>query len=174
MAGRITHMVLHFAKYTSHLFHALSDNSRSLHESALVDAFIISLSTANVLRQNFGYEFREYDKCVSSLPELAVRLEVDLSCDRADRWWCFRRFSLAMGTLAKACESLDHIEDVRFRPSFESANLEIFKTILVDAFLHDIDLHAQYYIRIADIEQSTLFAEQYPLPLPEQKDVLGG
>ena len=31
-------MVLHFAKYTTTVFSAL-DNSRSLHESALVDAF---------------------------------------------------------------------------------------------------------------------------------------
>ena len=133
LAHRIRHMALHNAKYTAYFFTALDSNDPSPLDRILTDAFVIALATANALNQDLGHELEPESSSTSSLIELGTRLTAALPRDHRDPLWLVRTFAMHNGRLAKACESLDHLEALPFRDIMKSANLELFKTVLAEA-----------------------------------------
>jgi hypothetical protein len=92
---RWKHMALHFAKYAGNLIGSIDDNDRL--QRAVVDTFIIALSTSNTLN------IRASD--LISRSNLAVVTGQEF----------FDSLVISAGRMAAACEKLDHIEAVDFR-----------------------------------------------------------
>lgn len=136
-ADRIKHMTLHFAKYVGYLADALTDNDVEKIERILVDAFIITLATANSLTQDLSVDVASTEVSDSS-DHSAFRILAD--------------FAVIAGRMAKACESLDHLEAMPFRDVLQQANLAMFKRVVVEADRLNLDLRERYFERIRQVE----------------------
>jgi hypothetical protein len=117
---RLKHYGLHFAKYVGR-FARGSDEPKPI-ERTLVDAILVSLSTANTLHQdlskeNFGTE--------------SASRQVDPLRGLAD----------ASGRLADACEKIDHMEE--FLSIARKANRDIMAWLICEAKERNIPLVAE-------------------------------
>ena len=121
----------------------------------MVDAFIISLSAANAL--NFSLS-KAFSGCAGSLRECgciwgqSVGRPIDSSLD-----WFTKKFAVYTGRLAKACESLDHIEGGDFRTLMLGELVDIVKLIVVEAAARDLELEALFEKRLNDLEERNVF-----------------
>jgi hypothetical protein len=146
---RITHMVLHFSKYTGRL---LSEEGRQTTriERILVDTAIICLASANAL---------------------GVRLADQMTCEVAERpqgvlsEWLGIRLAVEAGRMAKACESLDHVEDLPYREIWEEGVLAITALVLRAAEAFGLNLAKAIRQRWAGIETKVTGASK-----PERRD----
>jgi len=104
---RLKHYGLHFAKYVGRLARG-TDETKAV-DRTLVDAILVSLSTANTLHQDLSKE---------SFGSSANQNQVDPLRTLAD----------ATGRFADACEKIDHMEE--FIPSARKANRDIMAWLL--------------------------------------------
>ncbi|MBB4096819.1 hypothetical protein [Sphingomonas kyeonggiensis] len=143
-ATRMKHFALHMAKYAAYLLDADDRNDSALAERALVDAFAIILAVGNTLGQDLSRD-------------LAGR-NVDIRGDNQEGsvpvW---RAFIKETGALAKACESLDHIEDLPFKALMKQANTALAAVVLHGASVHGIDIVPAYKTRLRDVEKRSPF-----------------
>ena len=163
LSQRISHMALHYAKYTSSFFrHELEDDDESL-RTTLTDAFAIALATANALNQDLGLEIGDFAKCTMSMCELGDLIRDDLlrEPEANSPFWIGLQFARHTGNLAKACESLDHIEPFPFRDKMKEANLSLFSLVLALASELGVDLAHLYKLRMREIEQKSIFDEHF-------------
>ncbi len=159
---KLKHMALHNAKYTSDFLSAVHVGDTTLFEKALLDAFIISLASANALNQNLGSALFEAVGDAVSLKEAGGLLVEILQRDGTDRLWLARTFAGHNRKFAKACESYDHIEDgVPFKQWMLEANCSLFKTILAEASARKMDLLPLYRGRMREIEAKSIFDYKY-------------
>jgi hypothetical protein len=148
-ARRTKHMALHQAKYTARFVAAEEDGDADLFRATLTDAFIISLATANIFAQNLSETLPEGIEDKGGLAALGVTL-----AERIAQTVSFvRQFSALTGEMAKACESLDHLEAFPFRQSLVRANTDMSQLLICEASSRQIDLAAAYEARISDVEQ---------------------
>jgi hypothetical protein len=68
-----------------------------------------------------------------------------------------RSFARLAGALAKACESLDHMERYPFRDSMRESNLALFKLVVASAFVRTFDLPTLYRARLRVVEERSIF-----------------
>jgi hypothetical protein len=87
---RLKHYGLHFAKYVGRLARG-HDETKSV-ERTLIDASLVSLSTANTLHQDLSKE-----RFVTETPARQID--------------SLRIFADASGRFADACEKIDHLEE---------------------------------------------------------------
>jgi hypothetical protein len=106
--SRISHMILHFAKYVGRL---AADRSDGLFEATLVDTLIIALASANILSMRIGDRLSNDHK--SAIAEGLAAKEFG------------RQLAIQTGRLAKAREAFDHIESFGSRSEMEDAILTI-------------------------------------------------
>lgn len=162
LAARLTHMVLHNTKYTSHFLSAVDVGDSKLFEKTLLDAFVISLASANALNQDLGAAVIDSVGDASSLKDAGTLLAKNLLRDGSDHLWLARTFAQHNGKLAKACESFDHIEgDVPFRKWMLEANCSLFKAIVAEADARGMDLLPLYRGRMREIEAKSIFDCKY-------------
>ncbi|USI73566.1 hypothetical protein [Sphingomonas morindae] len=135
-AMRMKHFALHLAKYSAYLLDASERGDDALTARALVDSFAIVLAIANTLGQNLACD-------------LPARNQEDLAGQSPDVW---RSFVKEAGILAKACESLDHIEDLAFKVMMKQANARLAVTILRGADQQSIGLIEAYKVRLREVE----------------------
>ena len=135
-AMRMKHFALHMAKYCGYLLDASERGDDALTARALVDAFAIVLAIANTLGQDLA-------------SDLSARNQDDLDGQSPDIW---RPFVKQTGLLAKACESLDHIEDIAFKVMMKQANAGLAAAILRGADQHAIGLDHAYKVRLREVE----------------------
>lgn len=135
-AMRMKHFALHMAKYSAYLLDANERGDDALTARALVDAFAIVLAIANTLGQNLA-------------ADLSARNQEELAGRSPDIW---RPFVKGTGILAKACESLDHIEDIAFKVMMKQANAGLAAAILKGADQHAIGLVEVYKVRLREVE----------------------
>ncbi|MEP0315142.1 MAG: hypothetical protein ABJL57_01345 [Hyphomonas sp.] len=147
-ARRAKHMTLHNAKYSGRFVAAIEDGDKSLFARTLTDAFIISLATANIFAHDLRYELPPESKESSTLQDLGILL-AESSNEKPS---FLRSYSGLAGEMAKACESLDHLEDYPFRTKLTKCNAGIFRAVLIEASVRQIDMAAFYNERIADVE----------------------
>src|SRR3569833_327501 len=101
-ATRMKHFALLMAKYAAYLVDADERGDAALSTRALVDAFAIVLAIGNTLGQDLSRDVAGRN----------VSPRTDAGAEPVPVW---RTFIKETGALAKACESLDHIEDLPFR-----------------------------------------------------------
>ncbi len=145
---RAKHMALHNAKYTGRFVAAIEDGDNDLFEQTLTDAFIISLATANTFSQDLRSSLPVEDDKGRRLNEIGALI----SASTKNRSSFIRSYAHHTGCMAKACESLDHLEDFSFRPQLMQSNAGIFSSILAEAEARQIDISEAYSRRIADVE----------------------
>ena len=162
---RITHMTLHFAKYTAHFFSSIAAGDIDRFQLILIDSFVISLATANALKQDLGEALERHYKGSRSLTRLGGKILKKMHDDSEEPYWIARQMARYTGQLAKACESMDHIEDYPFRTQMEDANFKLFQIILAEASRLGIDLIKGYFNRLHELEQTGLFHSQLSLTL---------
>ena len=147
-ARRVKHMTLHNAKYSGRFIAAEEDGDAQLFAATLTDAFVIALATANIFAQNLSKTLPE-DK-TDSLG--LVELGQGLANQEAPTGSFSRRDAGIAGEMAKACESLDHLEDYPFRSRLLKANAELTQILIREAAIRQIDITASYKARIMDVE----------------------
>lgn len=128
---RLKHYGLHFAKYVGRLARE-AEESKPV-ERTLVDAFLVTLSTANTLHQNLG------DGGPSSSSPVTNQVDP------------LRSFADAAGRFADACEKIDHLEE--FVPTAKTANMEIFLWISEQAEARALNLVEATRLRRTELAQ---------------------
>jgi hypothetical protein len=114
---RLRHYGLHFAKYVGRI--ARGTTEPKLVARTLTDTFLISLSAANTLHQDFSAEVLVSDQFVIEGDPLRV-------------------FADAAGRFADACEKHDHLEE--FGKMVRTANRDIARWVIAMADENHIDL----------------------------------
>lgn len=160
LGERVKHMALHNAKYTGQLFDAVEKAYTARMERILTDAFIISLATANTLNQDLGLTLGDIGTVSKDLAEAGRRTAAGLNRDSSDNYWFIREFARHNGSLSKACESLDHLEDVPFKSLMCASNADLLKTILAEASAREFDLAMAHASRTREVEKRSIFSRR--------------
>lgn len=147
LADRVKHMALHHGKYVAYFFEATEAERFA---AVLTDAFIITLATANTLNQDLGNAVAEEWATISGLGEVPLpRPE--------GREGFIKAYAIAAGSLAKACESWDHLEMAPFNAMMRESNLSLFKLVVGYAAALKLDLVESYRERLRFIERRSIF-----------------
>jgi hypothetical protein len=150
---RLTHLTLHLSKYAARLGAAVVE-PRILSRT-LVDTFIIALSAAELLRLDIHRSLRakevEPDGC-DDLLEVGAQIASCYPGSESVVDWCFRQLATQAGYLAKALESLDHLEALEYRRMMEESVTEVLTMSLVAASRLKLDLAELVPKRWAEFE----------------------
>lgn len=157
LGERVKHMALHMAKYVGYLAEIEGDDPERV-SRILTDAFIITLATANTLNQDLG---RDLGAPVADLDLTATgrRLLGEFGV-MDDVPGLLRMFARHAGALAKACESLDHMERFPFRDAMRDSNLALFKLVIAAAAARSLDLGTLYTARLRVVEERSIFDDR--------------
>jgi hypothetical protein len=158
IAQRIKHMAFHYAKYAAYLLDAVERRDEARLRATLVDAFIISLATANILNNQLGAALEA--EGTESLDDLGAGLAETLPRDAGDTLWLVKQFVRYTGRLAKMCESFDHLEPLPFRSEMTACNLNLLKVVLAESSARQLDLADCYRTRIRAVEARSMFDRQ--------------
>lgn len=162
VADRMKHFALHMAKYVGYFAEAIDSEDSALFERTLVDALIISLASANTLNLSLGHALSCQAGFESgSLTTLRFKLANELFPAGADAIRFLLELARRSSRLAKACESLDHVEDHPFRETMVSSVVDIFKLLFAETSVLDIDPVEKVKSRIQDIEPKSIFHRFY-------------
>jgi hypothetical protein len=134
----IRHLVLHFAKYSGRLVDCTS-HAEEMFSRTLVDTFIVSMSARNVL----GLPANELEYWQLPGPPTSPPLP-------------FFRLALAKqaGLLAKACEALDHREQIDYAGIYREGVNAILRAVIAISFAVEIDIATLTEERWKEIAQS--------------------
>lgn len=151
MQRRITHMVLHFAKYTGALSQQLSDER---FQQILIDALIIALASANSLNVSLPKRIAD-ETGARSCSELA-RI-TSISSDNVKQK-VFLGLASATGVMAKACESLDHLETYDFRGTLERQVTQVACLALAGVSALQMNFASMVRARWKGLEEKSIFS----------------
>lgn len=115
-ADRIKHLALHLAKYVGRI----GQSDPLLVRKTLVDCFLIVISLVNAV---------DGELVGVVVPSHTVR-----PGDRTQRW------AEPVGRIAKACESMDHLESVDYRSEIYAGSLDLLAHVFADADEAEVDL----------------------------------
>jgi len=155
LAERIKHMALHYAKYVAYFIDAVDQNDDMRMSGILTDTFIISLATANTLNQSIGANLKDRD--AMDLQQLGIMFSNELGIKSEDDFGFVKAFARETGLLAKTCESWDHLESVSFRDLMLQSNLAIFKIVVAESAIRELNLVEFYNARLRVIETRSIF-----------------
>ncbi len=158
LGERVKHMALHMAKYVGYLAEIEDDEDRVAR--ILTDAFIITLATANTLNQDLGRDLGDAAYGIADLGHLAAAVGSDMSQDNSVGG-LLRLFARHAGALAKACESLDHMEAFPFRSAMRDSNLALFKLIVAAGAARALPLEQRYRERLRVVEERSIFDSHF-------------
>ncbi len=148
--NRVKHMVLHFAKYSGHFADVQETRDEARFTATLVDTFIICLACANALNFRLGELLKDADLSSVNLTSVTGGRAIDLAIP------FFPQFAKITGTMAKACESLDHFEKFDYHGTLERGLIAITLLCLDIAQKAKIDLGVLTRARWATIERKFL------------------
>jgi hypothetical protein len=170
VGDRMKHFALHMAKYAGYLADTVDSEDDPRFERALVDAFIISVAAANTLGLDLGRALARDEGVGGGLGTLGEGWAKTLCPEEQDKGgiWFLRQFARCSGRLAKACESLDHIESHPFREEMRASVLDLFKLVVAEASARRIDLPKEWKERLQSIEAKHLFKTYYEKESPSK------
>jgi len=146
---RIRHMVFHFAKYCGHLADIQNVYNEARFTSTLVDTTIICLASANSLSIKLADSVQ--DQVSRSDQTTKFKAQADISQELSTEF--FVQLSKVTGTMAKACESLDHLESFDYRGTLERGVITIASLSAMVADRARIDLPTLVRARWERIER---------------------
>lgn len=158
---RITHMTLHLAKYGAKLSVSAFEKDDTEFKKTIVDCLIIVLSSANIFNSRiYDISLSESEKKLPDIKSLAYHLiKTEWAKSSGDRLGDFSKaFSIQVGIMCKAAESLDHLEPFPFRQTITDSLGKLFKTSLVALYsLTDEDLEKLFSARLVAVERKNIF-----------------
>src|SRR5215216_5400827 len=139
---RMKHLTFHITKYAGRL--APRDAADATFIRTLVDAFIISLSAADVLHIDFSEALNKWGKVDQDTNLIDLGLAMRNQDSKADgiQDWYFRKITDVAGRMANACESLDHMEPFPYRDVLSEAIIDLCRVTVIAAAVRSIDLTA--------------------------------
>lgn len=145
VGDRLKHMALHFAKYVGYISTALAADVANRREMApvVIDTFIIGLSTANIINLRLDEALGEYD---------LLR--------RSSQNEFFFEFAKLAGEFAKACETLDHVEDYPSRREMQRIAPLIAQACIHYANASGLDLVNEVRVRLKAVKHKSIFFGQ--------------
>lgn len=160
---RLNHMALHFAKYAGKICDCtLNTQDEQVLKKNIIDSFIISTTCSNILN------IRISDKLSFSnppMPENLLDLGHDianqLGVDTKDSLWLIKTYPIVVGELAKACESVDHLESYPYRETIANCVIRICSLMLVAASHLNIDLTTEVSNRLTGVKEKSIFFGHY-------------
>lgn len=156
---RLKHMTLHFAKYVGSVSEALESNDAESMTRALVDSFVITLVCSNILNLDLGDELGRSTPA-SNLRELGAAVLGTIGRPSEDKHWFLRRFAQHTSRMAKACESLDHLEAFDYRGTLRQQVVMIAKLILAESAARDLNVVDLSRTRLREVERGSIFDRQ--------------
>lgn len=145
MPERIKHLVLHLAKYAGGLAEAIESGNEDKAEKSLLDAFIISMSLANVLN---------------------IRLDASLTVEdfflasgrHANSPYDFlTQYVMAVGRASKAIESLDHVELYPCRDELNRATVECVALTAKECLRRGVSISNAVADRLHGVKRKSIF-----------------
>lgn len=156
--ARIKHMVLHFAKYAGKFVLAEEKRDKSLLVATLIDSWIITLASANILNIRLSQSLGLDDQDTLDLHELGDRLGKSEFPPINDLYLlASREVGKTAGHMAKACESMDHGEAFDSRGTLERGVIHLAKLVLALANLLDVDLFPVVQKRWKEVAAKSIF-----------------
>lgn len=143
---RVTHFTLHFSKYVGGIAKALRENDQSSLRRLITDSFVIALAAANAMNVDLQRRMEE-----GMLAHEIRGLETE-----NDRASLLLRYAEVVGTMSKASEALDHMEDFPSRKIQEAGVVLILAIIRLFADVIGLDLSSAAKDRWKAIEQKPL------------------
>ncbi len=157
---RLNHMALHFAKYSGLLASELIAPSFNEQERAklVVDCFAIAVSSMNILNTRISDRLLSDNTThISSIAELAQAYAKELVTP--SKYWLLLQSSALSGKIAKACESLDHLESYDYREVFLEGATGLIKVYLAAAHTFGIDIESSLTERLLTVKKKSIFFE---------------
>lgn len=151
---RLNHMALHFAKYSGKICNCILNSSdEQILKKTIIDSFIISITCTNILniRVSDKLSYGDFSK-ISSLGDLGVVIAQSSNVDLNDPLWLVKTYPIVVGELAKACESVDHLESYQYRDSIANCIIKICSLMLVAASHLHIDLPTEVHNRLTGVK----------------------
>ena len=158
---RLNHMALHFSKYVGQLATVTETEDQDLLIRTLTDIFIIGVSSANILNMKLAESLVIGGGAgIEDLRDAGLRLCETRGVDQFNALWLLLEISRASGRMAKACESVDHLEAFPFKETISEAVIEISTISLMAAALLDLNLVDEIRERLADVKERMIFHGQ--------------
>jgi hypothetical protein len=141
---RLNHMVLHYSKYGSticnYVLNSIGDSAA--YKRVLIDAFIITLCCANILNVKLS-ENAWYDIGAEGQPLLFMK---DYLC--------------LVGTMAKACEAIDHFEAYNYRKTLEVNVIEMCNLLLAEFDRLNLNVELLVNERRSKVQSASIFYKE--------------
>lgn len=153
---RIKHLTFHVAKYAGRL--ANPHPPKDIVHQTLVDAFIITLSATDILKINLAeaVQKRVGAGSCNDLSQLG-RLLLQADGEPAEPvLWCLRVLATIAGRMAKACESLDHMEPVPYRSMLTESVIDLCVSTIEASYLFNVNLKEAVHKRWSTIEAESI------------------
>lgn len=156
VGDRMKHMALHLAKYLGHIVEADAEGAAEPATQHLVDAYIICLSAANTVNLNLGGAIPDACAEAMTVSELGQQL-ISTVPPRHNTVDFAGALAIGIGQLAKACESLDHVEAFAFRERMQAAVRMVFEVIVAEAARRGVDLETATQSRQDSVRARHMF-----------------
>lgn len=153
---RLNHMTLHYAKYVALIAEAtLMEKPERIVARALIDSFIIALSTANILNVKLADIIIPQDQSFEDLRALGKfysngREDIHLPTLLA-------RMAISVGQMAKACESVDHLESLPYRELLTSGLRTLVAETITSLAQLNIEPGNAARERLSGVKQRSIF-----------------
>jgi len=157
---RITHMVLHLAKYNAQLSVAAFENNSDAFKKSIVDSLIIIISACNIFNSRiFDIALSDSEKECSDIRDLVKTIISSQPNDtRNDLYYLSHQMTLHIGKMCKATESLDHLESYPFRQSLIESLGKVFRTAITSLYsITDEDIQSIFSKRLIGVEKKNMF-----------------
>ncbi len=155
---RIRHLVLHLAKYTGRLAGSAVASDLTQLKRTLVDTFIVALSASEMLQIDLAAAVlsgeAEKASTLADAGALLGKRGKPKKLGIGER--LFRQLAQITGRMAKACESLDHMEAFDYRETLRTGVVEVIRLTLVVAHAVQVNLDRSVRARWAAIERQAI------------------
>lgn len=160
---RLNHMTLHFAKYAGKICSCiLNTQDEQTLKKTVIDSFIISTTCANILNIRISDKLSFSDvRMPENLLDLGHDIATQLNIDTKDSLWIIKTFPIIVGELAKACESVDHLESYQYRETIADCVIRICSLMFVAASHLNIDLTTEVSNRLNGVKEKSIFFDHY-------------
>jgi hypothetical protein len=155
-------MSLHFAKYAGKFVIAKQNQDRGLLKATLIDTFIILLATANIFNKRVSAfsciaetseknELKDIGKFISRTYDVNTEGVFSFIADTV---------TIEAGKVAKAVESLDHLESYAYAEVILNSLDKILEVCIVAAFFSSTDLESEVRERLRNVEKKSIFHDE--------------
>ncbi len=160
---RLNHMALHFSKYSGKVCDCILNHpDKNDLKKTIVDSFIISTTCINTLNILLSDKILvvEETQC-NEFSQLGKNISKKLKINAEDPLWLVKTFPIVTGELAKACESLDHLEAFVYRESIIDCVVKISSLMLAASYHLKIDLILEVSLRLTEVKKKSIFFNHY-------------